>query len=514
MIWIYIIELAITLILSSVVAILTFKNPRKTVEEGSGRTGGLENNPKISLRPLALIILLLGAMLICIEFVLEKPQIKSKIEINAGTSILDTEYRVKYHGRDITADCQDLMNLDTSKLGEYTKKIVIPYRGGRKNYSKTIKVNVVDKLSPVIVLEYKDGDKVSYKVDLQKEGYTVEDNLDKDLKEKVTVVTEKLEGNFILCKYSVEDNSGNLGNAEVKLEIVDDVPPVITLNGSSSVNVKLGDTYNDEGITALDENDGDVSNTVITSGHVDTSKEGTYTLTYNVKDKSGNEAKIERTVTVSRMEDSTGVIYLTFDDGPSGNITPGILDILKRKGVKATFFIINYSDENEYLVRRIVDEGHTVAIHGYSHDYAQIYTSADACHDNITRLQEKIKNTTGVDTKIVRFPGGGSNTVSKKYCIGVMSEITKRIVDEGYLYYDWNVDSNDAGGANTSAAVYNNVINGLSKERSNVVLMHDAASKNATLGAVEDIIDYGLSHGYTFERITENTPMVRHRVGN
>jgi len=208
------------------------------------------------------------------------------------------------------------------------------------------------------------------------------------------------------------------------------------------------------------------------------------------------------------------VIFLTFDDGPSANITPKILDILKRKGVKATFFIVNYNDNTEYLVKRIVSEGHSIGIHGYSHDYSKIYVSEDVFMENIETLKNKIKNTTGVNTKLMRFPGGSSNTVSKKYCQGIMTNLTKRVNNEGYRYYDWNVSSEDAGGAYTSTAVYNNVVNYLSKERINVVLMHDATDKVWTLNALENIIDYGLSHGYKFSNITEDTPLVHHRINN
>ena len=134
--------------------------------------------------------------------------------------------------------------------------------------------------------------------------------------------------------------------------------------------------------------------------------------------------------------------------------------------------------------------------------------------ENIETLKNKIKNTTGVNTKLMRFPGGSSNTVSKKYCQGIMTNLTKRVNNEGYRYYDWNVSSEDAGGAYTSTAVYNNVVNYLSKERINVVLMHDATDKVWTLNALENIIDYGLSHGYKFSNITEDTPLVHHRINN
>lgn len=115
-------------------------------------------------------------------------------------------------------------------------------------------------------------------------------------------------------------------------------------------------------------------------------------------------------------ENATGVIYLTFDDGPSADITPHILDILAEKNIKATFFIIHFSDNNAELVKREAESGHTVALHGYSHTYSEVYASADACLENFRKIQEQVYETIGKKANIIRFPGGSSNTISRKYC--------------------------------------------------------------------------------------------------
>ena len=133
--------------------------------------------------------------------------------------------------------------------------------------------------------------------------------------------------------------------------------------------------------------------------------------------------------------------------------------------------------------------------------------------NNITKLQEKIKNSTGYNATITRFPGGSSNTVSR-YNPGIMTTLCEEVVSRGYRYFDWNISSGDAGGAKTSQEVYNNVINGLSKNRANVVLMNDFRGNTKTLNALADIIDYGLANGYTFKCITESTPAVIHNVQN
>jgi len=274
-------------------------------------------------------------------------------------------------------------------------------------------------------------------------------------------------------------------------------------------------------LTAIDETDGDITDKIIIDRTVDTSRIGTYYITYKVSDSKGNVAIKKRNVSVINQpvqaktgaNGQKGVIYLTFDDGPSTSITPKILDILKKKNVKATFFILNYDGAKEEIVKREVNEGHTVAIHGYSHNYKEIYKSEEIYMQNIKKLQDKIKKSTGYNATITRFPGGSSNTVSK-YNPGIMSRLTKKVLDNGYKYFDWNISSEDAGDAKTSDDVYENVVSNLSKSRSNVVLMHDFNGNTKTLNALEDIIDYGISNGYTFSKITESTAMVTHSVNN
>ena len=209
---------------------------------------------------------------------------------------------------------------------------------------------------------------------------------------------------------------------------------------------------------------------------------------------------------------NNGVIWLTFDDGPSAITTPKVLDVLKKENVKATFFVLNYTDANEKIIKRIVDEGHTIGIHGYSHEYSKIYKSDDAFMNNIYTLQDKIYKSTGVKTMYMRFPGGSSNTVSRKYSKGIMTRLTKKVLAKGFKYYDWNISSGDAGGAKDSKAVYRNVTKNLSKKRGNLVLCHDIHQK--TLDALPDIIKFAKKNGYTFAPIDDNTPMYAQHVNN
>ncbi|MCR5625174.1 MAG: polysaccharide deacetylase family protein [Lachnospiraceae bacterium] len=207
------------------------------------------------------------------------------------------------------------------------------------------------------------------------------------------------------------------------------------------------------------------------------------------------------------------VIYLTFDDGPSSNITPRILNILKRNHVNATFFELRPASYDYHITRRLIREGNTLALHGFQHDYYTIYKSKKIYHQNLDKLQRLFYKEFGVWCTASRFPGGSSNTVSS-FNRGIMTKITKCIGNWRYTYYDWSVSSGDAGLSWTPKAVYNSVVSGLVKGQENIVLMHDAAPKTYTAGALDKIIKYGKKHGFTFRAITPSTKPFHHGVNN
>ena len=224
----------------------------------------------------------------------------------------------------------------------------------------------------------------------------------------------------------------------------------------------------------------------------------------------------ERTYTCSVVvsKKTKGVIYLTFDDGPTLSSTPKILDILRKNKVHATFFTIGMDSTKAALIKREAKEGHSIAIHGASHEYNEIYSSDTAYMNNIKKQQKALKKLLGYNVWITRFPGGSSNLVSRSYNRGIMGRLVKTVNNAGFAYFDWNVSSNDAGGAKNSSQVYKSVTRGLSKNRDNVVLMHDFANNNKTIGALEGIIRYGKSHGYEFRTINAATAEVHHGVQN
>jgi hypothetical protein len=136
-----------------------------------------------------------------------------------------------------------------------------------------------------------------------------------------------------------------------------------------------------------------------------------------------------------------------------------------------------------------------------------VYASEDAYYADLYKIRDVVvQQTGGYAPTIVRFPGGTSNTVSRKYCKGIMSTISKTLAYHGFYYSDWNVSSGDAGGANSISAVYNNVVSGIQKRSVSIVLQHDIT--NHSVEAVDQIIFWGLSNGYTFLPMSETTPMV------
>lgn len=199
-------------------------------------------------------------------------------------------------------------------------------------------------------------------------------------------------------------------------------------------------------------------------------------------------------------------VYLTFDDGPSAN-TDQILDILDEYGVKATFFVVGKEGYNDQY-RRIGEEGHTLGMHSYSHVYRDIYESVEAYGQDLEKLHTYLYELTGVDSRIVRLPGGSSNTVSKDK----IQDIIAYLGQQGMTYYDWNVSSGDAASGYVSAQqIADNVLNHVSEHHTSIVLMHDASGKNTTVEALPIILEKILeSDNMVLLPITEDTVPIQH----
>lgn len=222
------------------------------------------------------------------------------------------------------------------------------------------------------------------------------------------------------------------------------------------------------------------------------------------------EEQDTETPAAGEEEENRKKIYLTFDDGPSSN-TDEILDILKAYDVKATFFVVGKTDEaSRKAYRRIVEEGHTLGMHSYSHSYADIYASEEDFQTDMKKLQEYLYELTGVWPRFYRFPGGSSNTVSNID----MQKLADWLTDQGVTYFDWNVASGDAVSRELPAeTLLANCLAGIRNQQSCVVLMHDAANKDTTVEALPEIIsEIRLQEDAVFLPITDDTVPVQHTI--
>ena len=413
--------------------------------------------------------------------------------------------------------------------GDITDKVIREEKDGIVTYTvsdsagniATVERVIVynDIVAPVITLNGNADINVSIGNEYIEEGYVALDDCDGDITDKVITegnVDTTIPGSYKI-EYKVQDSYGNTCSVIRNISVADYEPPTITLKGSKKEYIKVGTEYTEKGFEAFDNVEGDVSGKVVVIGQVDTTKVGMYKISYEVKDESGNSSVVNREIYVydkqaeiNIVNPGNKVVYLTFDDGP-GPYTQKLLDILDKYGVKATFFVTGQRLGYKDMIGEAYRRGHTIALHTYSHQYS-IYTSEETYYADLKKIEDLCVAQTGIKPTIVRFPGGTSNGVSKQYCKGIMTALSKSLGYHGYLYSDWNVSSGDAGGAKTKDEVANNVINGMKKCNVSIVLQHD--SVGFSVDAVETIIAWGLANGYTFLPMTESTPMVHHSPNN
>lgn len=225
------------------------------------------------------------------------------------------------------------------------------------------------------------------------------------------------------------------------------------------------------------------------------------------EDSSGAEAS-EPVAEESSGQEEIHKVYLTFDDGPS-IYTNDILDILDSYNVKATFFVVGKEETNaEEALQRIVDEGHTLGMHSYSHKYKELYESMDSFTQDFARIRDYIYQATGVESVCYRFPGGSSNTVSEID----MHDFIDYLDSQGVEYYDWNVSSGDGGSMKLSTdTLLENCTKDIDTRDTSIILLHDSAEKPTTVEALPDIIENILARPDTvILPITENTRPIHH----
>lgn len=237
------------------------------------------------------------------------------------------------------------------------------------------------------------------------------------------------------------------------------------------------------------------------------SPESDTTEKYDKEGQPSQEADTDQNTKNLAEEGEQLKVYLTFDDGPSKN-TERILDILDQYGVKATFFVTGKTDEeSQALYKKIVEKGHTLGMHSYSHKYSVIYESLEAFEQDYKQLHDYLYEVTGVDCKYYRFPGGSSNKVSNLD----MREFITYLNSQGVTYFDWNVSSGDATSqAYTTDELIQNVMGDVTKYKTSVVLMHDAATKTTTVDGLASLIEQLQAEGAKILPIDENTTPIQH----
>ena len=216
--------------------------------------------------------------------------------------------------------------------------------------------------------------------------------------------------------------------------------------------------------------------------------------------------------TIKPTDDTTTKkVYLTFDDGP-GSQSGKILDILKKNHVKATFFVTGKEDaSSKKIYQRIVKEGHTLAMHSYSHIQDVIYDSKEAFEKDLKQINRCLYEATGVHTKFYRFPGG-SSTQNTSLPIQNFIDVLKK---NHYLYLDWNVISPDINNANaTKEQVVTGVMQGGDSYDTAVVLMYDVADKPMTVKALPSIIKQIKAKNYELLPVDESMILIQHNNGN
>ena len=194
-------------------------------------------------------------------------------------------------------------------------------------------------------------------------------------------------------------------------------------------------------------------------------------------------------------------VFLTFDDGPSKDVTPHILDILDKYNIKATFFVLGnrvkmYPD----IVKQEYEAGHYIANHGYSHKYSSIYKNVDSILKEYNKTEQAIREALGDETyssNLFRFPGGSKGGPYEK----IKKKARKELKEYGIAYLDWSALTYDAEGANTKKEILSNLKETINGWNNVVILMHDAADKKITYETLEDVIKYLKKEGYEFKNI-------------
>ena len=438
---------------------------------------------------------LIAFLFICIIFLLcyafKNPILlyssNPEVEINHEYDPKKNIQQVFFHS---DSDVKISGDINTNKIGNYE----ITYQ--LKNYKKTCKVSVKDTKAPDLKLK---AYKADMKEDVKPESF-VESIKDDS---KVSLSFKKKPTITIIAK----DEHGNKAMKETTLTLVKDIEkPIIH---TDTISVYVGSKPNYKSYIEVTDNLDSKPKIKIDSSKVKTKKTGIYKLLVTATDRSGNKAKAKINVTV---EEPSKVVYMTFDDGPSEN-TDKILKILKKYDAKATFFVTGNNQKYNSSIKKAADQGNTIALHTYTHDYANVYSSTTAYFEDLQKVSDMVKQITGKAPKYIRFPGGSSNTISAQYSQGIMSALNNMVHEKGYEYFDWNCSSGDA--ASNTVPTQDIVRNATSCDYEQImILFHDSSPKTTTVEALPEIIKSYKERGYVFKGISDDTPIFHHGVNN
>lgn len=296
-----------------------------------------------------------------------------------------------------------------------------------------------------------------------------------------------------------KDQAGNVSTKKTTLSIQQDVtPPTIDTH---PIYIQPGQTPN---FIVTDDSD---PKPKIHFAKDELSTVGKHLIQVKAQDQSHNQTTQKVPVIVYDK-----VAYLTFDDGPSP-LTPKVLDVLSQYNAKATFFTVGFDHSSFHYMKDCVQQGHTVALHSMTHQYS-IYTSAQSYFNDLNAIKQLVKDQTGIESHYVRFPGGSSNTISKNYATGIMSQLVNQLTSQGYRYYDWNVSSGDA--ASNSVPVETIIAScqqGIGKPEA-MILFHDSATKTTSVQALPKVIEAYQNAGYCFKAIDDDAPQIHHSTLN
>lgn len=470
----------------------------------------MKKNTKIIMSIIVLLVIgifiFVGTQLVnrpIIEFYNKSEKVEIKSEIKSK------DYIKKIHGYTIDDIVIDDSQVNLEKLGTY----VIEYKINDKKYE--LKLDVVDTQAPTFDIHNLDID-LGMNVNVEDMVENVEDQTETKMRFKEEYPFQEAGEHHVIVV--VEDEAGNITEKEAIVNIVKDEEKP-TLTGLKDLTVSLNGKIDYlSGVKAVDNRD-PKPKIEVDSSRVNLQKVGTYSVKYSVTDRSGNQNIYTNKITVIENKPITKiepngnkVVYLTFDDGPSSN-TAKILKVLDQYNAKATFFVTGNGQKYNSLIKEAHNKGHTIGLHTYTHNYSKVYASINAYFNDLDKIGQMVKQQIGFVPKYIRFPGGGSNTVSRKYCKGIMTSLTKEVQNRGYQYYDWNASTGDA--ARNNVAVHSLVKQGTASKANNImILAHDTQAKSTTVEALPQIIDHYQSLGYVFKGIDDNTFTPHQHVNN